>query len=57
MVKTEGSKGATIVLTDLNDPTSPIPALRYHLSTNANEPPGSLLFDFETDDGGWEPLT
>jgi len=55
--KTDGSKGATIVLTDLNDPTSPVPALRHHLSANSNVPAGAPLFAFETDDGGWEPLT
>lgn len=55
--KTEGPKGATIILTDLNDPTSPIPALRHHLSANAQVPPGAPLFAFETNDGGWEPIT
>ena len=55
--KTEGSKGAKIVLTDLNDPTSPVPALRHHLAANTNVPAGASLFVFETDDGGWEPLT
>jgi hypothetical protein len=55
--KTEGSKGATIILTDLNDPTSPIPALHHHLSANAKVPAGSPLFAFETNDDGWEPLT
>jgi hypothetical protein len=54
---TEGSKGAKIILTDLNDPTSPVPALRHHLAANANVPAGAPLFAFETDDGGWEPLT
>ena len=55
--KTDRSKGADIVLTDLNDPTSPVPALRHHLSANANVPAGTPLFAFETNDGGWEPLT
>jgi hypothetical protein len=55
--KTEGSKGAKIVLTDLIDPTSPVPALRHHLAANTNVPAGAPLFAFETDDGGWEPLT
>jgi len=41
--KTKGSKGATIILTDLNDPTSPIPALHHHLSANTKVPPGAPL--------------
>jgi hypothetical protein len=55
--KTEGPRGATIVLTDLDDPTSPIPALHHHLSANAKVPAGAPLFAFEMDDGGWEALT
>ena len=55
--KTELSKGADIVLTDLNDPTSPIPTLHHHLSANSNVPAGAPLFAFKTIDGGWEPLS
>jgi len=35
-LKTEGSKGAKIVLTDLNDLTSSVPALHHHLAANTN---------------------
>ena len=56
-LKTEGSKGATNILIDLIDPTSPIPALCHHLFVNAQVPPGAPLFTFETNDGSWEPIT
>jgi len=55
--KTEGTKGASIVLTDVDDPTSPIPAFHHHRLANSNVPSTAPLFAFETVDGGWEPLT
>jgi hypothetical protein len=35
----------------------PSTSIHHHLSANAKVPPGTPLFAFETDDGGWEPLT
>jgi hypothetical protein len=55
--KTSGIKGAKITLTDINDPTKPVAALRHHRAANANVPKGAPLFAYETSDGGWEPLT
>jgi hypothetical protein len=55
--KTEGSRGAKITLTDINDPTSPVPAFRHHHLANVNVPPSAPLFAYETNDGGWQPLT
>ena len=55
--KTTGIKGAKITITDVDDPTSPIPALKHHQLANANVPKGAPLFAYETADGGWAPLT
>jgi len=55
--KTEGTKGAKISLTDLDDPTSPVPGLRHHRAANVNVPPSAPFFAYETDDGNWSPLT
>jgi hypothetical protein len=55
--KTTGTKGATISITDIDDPTTPVPALKHHQRANANVPMDAPLFAFETSDGGWAPLT
>jgi hypothetical protein len=55
--KTNGNKGARITLTDIDDPTRPVAALRHHQSVNANVPKGAPLFAYKTSDSGWEPLT
>jgi hypothetical protein len=54
--KTTGSKGAKITLTDIDDPTSPVAALKHHKSANTAVPSDAPLFAFESVDGGWEPL-
>jgi hypothetical protein len=55
--KTSGIKGTKITLTDINNPTKPVAALRHHRAANVNVPKGAPLFTYETSDGGWEPLT
>ena len=55
--KTEGPKGATIILMNLNNPTFPIPTLHHQLSANVQVLPGAPLFIFKTTDGSWEPIT
>jgi hypothetical protein len=55
--KTTGTKGAKITLTDTNDPTSPVAALKHHKSANSGVPSNAPLFAFKTNDNGWEPLT
>jgi hypothetical protein len=55
--KTSGIKGAKITITDIDDPTKPVAALRHHRAANVNVPKGAPLFTYETSDGGWEPLT
>jgi hypothetical protein len=55
--KTTGTKGAKITITDIEDPTAPVAALKHHKSANANVPRDAPMFAFETADGSWEPLT
>lgn len=55
--KTTHEQGATIILTECDDVTNPLPPLEHHLSVNASVPDSAPLFAFETADGGWEPLT
>ena len=55
--KTTGIKGAKISITDIDDPTTPVPALKHHQKANKNVPIDAPLFAFETSDGNWAPLT
>lgn len=46
-------------ITDMDDPTSSIPAVKHHLSANANIPGDAPFFAFETNSNssGWAPMT
>ncbi|KIM75938.1 hypothetical protein PILCRDRAFT_13141 [Piloderma croceum F 1598] len=55
--KTTGTKGAKISITDIDDPMTPVPALKHHQKANMNVPNDAPLFAFETSDGDWAPLT
>ncbi|KZT00862.1 uncharacterized protein LAESUDRAFT_665165, partial [Laetiporus sulphureus 93-53] len=56
-MKTTQQNGAVIIISHLDDPTSPIPALRHHLSANAAIPDIAPFFTFKMASGGWAPLT
>ncbi|KZT11986.1 DNA breaking-rejoining enzyme [Laetiporus sulphureus 93-53] len=49
--------GTVIIVSHLDDPTSPVPALRHHLAANATVPTHAPFFAYETASGGWAPLT
>jgi hypothetical protein len=51
--KTTGIKGAKISITDIDDPTTPVPALKHHQKANMNVPINTPLFALETSDGDW----
>lgn len=45
------------MITDIDYPTNPVPALKHHQKANINIPNDASLFVFETSDSGWAPLT
>lgn len=54
--KTTSTRGALFTFTDVDDPTSPVPALRRHRAVNGSVPDHAPFFAFETADG-WAPMT
>lgn len=55
--KTTGFDGADIVASDIQDPTSPVYALRQHLYANKDVPDSTPFFAWQTADGSWAPMT
>ena len=57
--KTTKNKGFTASITDVDDESSALPAIRHHLATNPNVPANAPFFAFETGDNekGWAPMT
>lgn len=54
--KTTKSTGLVVTVTENDEPTSPIRALRHHLKRSASIPSDAPFFAFETGDG-WAPMT
>ncbi|KAG1842573.1 DNA breaking-rejoining enzyme, partial [Suillus tomentosus] len=55
--KTSHGEGANLVASIINDPSNPVSALNHHLSANASIPGDAPFFAFETESGGWAPMT
>jgi hypothetical protein len=55
--KTTHTDSANIVASGVDDPSNPVLALVHHLSANSSVPGIAPFFAFETDSGGWAPMT
>ncbi|KAG1851985.1 hypothetical protein C8R48DRAFT_749849 [Suillus tomentosus] len=55
--KTTHGDGANIVASHINDQSNPVLAINHHLLANSSVPADAPFFAFETENGGWSPMT
>jgi hypothetical protein len=55
--KTTKEEGADIILTAVAGPLNPVAAFRHHIEANTSVPDEAPLFAYETQTGGWAPMT